>query len=208
MHAPGGSWVRASTRCALYERAGWRCAYCGHDVPYHGVELTLDHLLGERANLGYNRPDNLVAACWDCNVLGRHRSSLHRWLAQISVHGLPHLPGSEVDIRQVLLRVHHQVDAPLSAALRARGRLLHSDPPDWLRQMNERLKGRFIEGVRRSRSGVEPLPVDPLPAPDSVARQVGRLPASHPDAWRQDPVTHDDWAPPELPDVDPDDVPF
>lgn len=55
-----------SIREAVYERDGWRCAYCGARCATSPERLTLDHVV-PRSQGGRGAPSNLVAACADCN---------------------------------------------------------------------------------------------------------------------------------------------
>lgn len=41
------------------------CAYCGQRTP--AETITLDHVRPRRGQSAYDRPDNLVLACRDCN---------------------------------------------------------------------------------------------------------------------------------------------
>ena len=41
------------------------CAYCGRVVP--AAEITLDHVTPRKGQTAYDRRDNLVLACEDCN---------------------------------------------------------------------------------------------------------------------------------------------
>ncbi|HEY9016323.1 MAG TPA: HNH endonuclease signature motif containing protein [Gemmatimonadales bacterium] len=42
------------------------CAYCGAETPEDAI--TLDHVRPRRGQTAYDRPDNLVLACRDCNA--------------------------------------------------------------------------------------------------------------------------------------------
>jgi len=52
-------------RYLVLERSGYACAYCGAKAP--DVELHVDHILPV-AHGGDNDPENLVAACSECNL--------------------------------------------------------------------------------------------------------------------------------------------
>lgn len=52
-------------RFSIFERDGFVCYYCGARPPE--VELHIDHIRPVVAG-GTNDPDNLVAACADCNL--------------------------------------------------------------------------------------------------------------------------------------------
>lgn len=61
------SWIRKSTRCAIYHRDGHACVYCGG-----GDKLTLDHIV-PRVCGGTNEATNLVTACLGCNSSRQHK---------------------------------------------------------------------------------------------------------------------------------------
>jgi len=69
---PGGPWISASRRTALYERDGYRCQICGCDVllgePNSPRAATLDHIK-PRSLRGTDEDDNLRTACRYCNTL-------------------------------------------------------------------------------------------------------------------------------------------
>lgn len=50
----------------LMDRYGPVCAYCGRDI-LEGT-VTLDHVRPRKGQTAYDRPDNLVFACRDCNA--------------------------------------------------------------------------------------------------------------------------------------------
>lgn len=60
----------SSSRKALHKRAGGRCAYCKCKLSVkskgHRKRLTVDHVI-PKSKGGTNSPDNLVAACKECN---------------------------------------------------------------------------------------------------------------------------------------------
>ena len=51
----------------LLEQHGPVCAYCG--LKTRPERITLDHVRPRRGQTAYDRPDNLVLACIDCNGL-------------------------------------------------------------------------------------------------------------------------------------------
>jgi 5-methylcytosine-specific restriction endonuclease McrA len=53
------------TKRWLIEQHGPVCAYCGRRVP--ASTITLDHVAPRRGQSAYDRRDNLVLACADCN---------------------------------------------------------------------------------------------------------------------------------------------
>ena len=68
------SWIRRSTRLAIYARDGFDCVYCRAvcPPPYNGLGLTLDHVI-PRARGGTHDPTNLVTACLRCNSKKQHK---------------------------------------------------------------------------------------------------------------------------------------
>jgi 5-methylcytosine-specific restriction endonuclease McrA len=55
-----------SHRDWLLAQHGPVCAYCGSETPEESI--TLDHVRPRRGQTAYDRPDNLVLACRDCNA--------------------------------------------------------------------------------------------------------------------------------------------
>jgi 5-methylcytosine-specific restriction endonuclease McrA len=55
----------AETKRWLIQQHGPVCAYCGRRVP--AATITLDHVAPRRGQSAYDRRDNLVLACEDCN---------------------------------------------------------------------------------------------------------------------------------------------
>lgn len=55
-----------SHRDWLLAQHGSVCAYCGTETPDDAI--TLDHVRPRRGQTAYDRPDNLVLACRDCNA--------------------------------------------------------------------------------------------------------------------------------------------
>jgi 5-methylcytosine-specific restriction endonuclease McrA len=58
-----------NTRVWLLEEYGPFCAYCG--TKHAPRTMTLDHVAPRRGQVAYDRRDNLVLACRDCNALKR-----------------------------------------------------------------------------------------------------------------------------------------
>jgi hypothetical protein len=56
----------AKTSFRIYERDGFRCAYCGHSSYEHGAVLHLDHIIPRSAG-GLDIAGNLITACAKCN---------------------------------------------------------------------------------------------------------------------------------------------
>ena len=55
-----------SHRDWLLDLHGPVCAYCGTETPPETI--TLDHVRPRRGQTAYDRPDNLVLACRECNA--------------------------------------------------------------------------------------------------------------------------------------------
>jgi hypothetical protein len=67
-------WINKRRRARIYERDGWRCAYCDQaERPGEAGLLSLDHLR-PLSKGGSNRTDNLVTACKSCNSARQNRS--------------------------------------------------------------------------------------------------------------------------------------
>ena len=64
----------AETKRWLLELHGPVCAYCGRRVP--ASTITLDHVAPRRGRSAYDRRDNLVLACRDCNAKKRDLAPL------------------------------------------------------------------------------------------------------------------------------------
>ncbi len=62
---PTGRAAYAQTRQWLLDRHGSVCAYCEKRTPE--ASITLDHVAPRRGQTAYDRRDNLVLACTDCN---------------------------------------------------------------------------------------------------------------------------------------------
>jgi hypothetical protein len=62
---PTGRAAYADTRVWLLKEYGPLCAYCGETFP--AKVLTLDHVTPRRGRSAYDRRDNLVLSCADCN---------------------------------------------------------------------------------------------------------------------------------------------
>lgn len=78
----GSTWIRPTSRWAIYLRDGMTCVYCQRtalDI-LRGADdnfLTLDHVQ-LRSQGGGHGPENLVTACYHCNQ-ARGESSLQTW---------------------------------------------------------------------------------------------------------------------------------
>lgn len=79
----GSMWIRQTTRWAVYLRDDLRCVFCmrtaadivrGPDTNF----LTLDHIRGRSGVPGEHLPENLVTACYECNI-ERGMQSLRSW---------------------------------------------------------------------------------------------------------------------------------
>ena len=67
------------TRAWLLARHGPVCAYCG--TKHSARVMTLDHVAPRRGQTAYDRRDNLVLACRDCNAKKRDLAPLAFLLA-------------------------------------------------------------------------------------------------------------------------------
>lgn len=113
--------VRPSKRARLYDRDGWRCAYCcrsGRDDP---ARLSLDHIR-PRSKGGTRAATNLVTACVDCNRQRRDRPIVV-WLRLVSLEVVEHavatvaraLEGGDADLRAQVLAVGRARAGPVRA---------------------------------------------------------------------------------------------
>ncbi len=107
--AKGGSWIRPSTRWAIYHRDDFACVYCGHVG-----RLTIDHVGACERGPRDNRPQNLVTCCLSCNS-AKQGLSVRAWFAKLRGKGL--------DTDAVRRRIARARRKPID---RARGRLLAS----------------------------------------------------------------------------------
>jgi 5-methylcytosine-specific restriction endonuclease McrA len=64
-------WAVRALRAAAFKACGRRCAYCAEPLRLEGA--TLDHVVPRRLG-GDTTAENLVVACYDCNVLKGGRS--------------------------------------------------------------------------------------------------------------------------------------
>jgi len=62
------------TRAWLLKQHGPVCAYCGSK--FSARVMTLDHVAPRRGQTAYDRRDNLVLACHDCNATKRDLAPL------------------------------------------------------------------------------------------------------------------------------------
>jgi len=67
------SWIRKSTRFAIYARDNFDCWHCRQVFPpaEDGQGLTLDHIT-PRHQGGTDAPENLITACHGCNSTRQH----------------------------------------------------------------------------------------------------------------------------------------
>ena len=71
--------AQSDTRAWLLRHYGPTCAYCGTKVAARAI--TLDHVAPRRGKTAYDRRDNLVLACRDCNAKKRDQPPLAFLLA-------------------------------------------------------------------------------------------------------------------------------
>lgn len=91
--------IRPKVRFAVLNRDKFTCRYCGRKPP--NVVLHVDHVTS-RYDGGSDEPDNLVAACKDCN-LGKHSTSVKQD---------PQIPDGPLEFRpEPKLHVVHDIDS-------------------------------------------------------------------------------------------------
>jgi 5-methylcytosine-specific restriction endonuclease McrA len=71
--------AQTNTRAWLLKHYGPHCAYCGLKVSPRVI--TLDHVAPRRGQTAYDRRDNLVLACRDCNAKKKDMAPLAFLLA-------------------------------------------------------------------------------------------------------------------------------
>jgi len=76
---PTSRGAQSDTRAWLLRHYGPWCAYCGLKFPARSI--TLDHVAPRRGKTAYDRRDNLVLACRDCNAKKRDQPPLAFLLA-------------------------------------------------------------------------------------------------------------------------------
>jgi len=79
------SWIRKSTRFAIYHRDGWRCVLCTRAVA--PGTATLDHIRPESRG-GTHAPTNLITACGKCNS-SRRATPLRTYLRKLGWDTFP-----------------------------------------------------------------------------------------------------------------------
>lgn len=111
------SWIRQTTRLAVYLRDALACVYCGASAL--SVAISLDHVVPRVAG-GSNQPDNLVTACKPCNEARRNRDdrAFARFLG--------------LTVGEVARRQATQAAIPLTPHLREQARRLRHERPAWL----------------------------------------------------------------------------
>lgn len=146
-------------QCAVYERGGRRCAWCGVELvearpwctnpdPDSDPDryATVDHLDGDRHN---NDPSNLVPSCNGCNVSKAHeweRGQEWEFFAAISFEWWDfdiYLERKGADIRDAIQRVEEQRWIPLDLkAGRALAEQWHADRIAYSRSWNKRRRAQ------------------------------------------------------------------
>ena len=107
------SWIKSSTRYAIYHRDGFACVYCGA-TKADGVQLTLDHVK-PRSRDGTHVVTNLVTCCTACNTARADRG-IRAWVTLLMEFGVPEDVASAIPAR-----VRTQTAKPID---RAEGRRL------------------------------------------------------------------------------------
>ena len=124
-HLKGGytsSWIRPTTRIAIYLRDGLCCVYCMQDWSVNG--LTIDHIVSRSVG-GKNEHTNLASACMRCNALKRAAGTQEAFAQCLGVAP----KGLEV-------RLSEQAQ-PLTQHLKRRANHLVRYPPPWLRELRK-----------------------------------------------------------------------
>lgn len=148
-HLKGGydsSWIRPTTRLALYLRDGLCCIYCLQDWSVGG--LTIDHVVS-RSDGGTNDHTNLVSACARCNGLKRAAGTWENFAQCLGIN-----------VNKLMIRLAQQAQ-PLTRHLKNRANSLVKTPPPWLielRELNKRWSPQvplLINGVLLAQTPVE-----------------------------------------------------
>ncbi len=144
----GSSWIRTSTRWALYLRDGLRCLYCGRHVLDVLADdgdnfLTIDHLRTRKAG-GSHDPSNLSTACYSCNHY-RGLRSLRAFAADDLV------PVSYGALRSRVLRRRRRGVEPYREAARVLlGRVEGLPAADLVRDHDERVRRQWLGDLARA----------------------------------------------------------
>lgn len=77
----GGSWIRPSTRWAIYHRDNFRCVYC-----QSVGRLTIDHFIGAKNGSAHTH-EHLVTACIACNSSKKALTTLE-WFTRLRKKGI------------------------------------------------------------------------------------------------------------------------
>jgi 5-methylcytosine-specific restriction endonuclease McrA len=77
--SPTSRGAQTDTRAWLLKQYGPHCAYCG--LKFSPRVITLDHVAPRRGQTAYDRRDNLVLACRDCNAKKKDQAPLAFLLA-------------------------------------------------------------------------------------------------------------------------------
>jgi hypothetical protein len=100
-----------TTREWLLDEYGPYCAYCG--TKHSSRSMTLDHVAPRRGQNAYDRRDNLVLACRDCNALKRDMPPLAFLLSVRSraanlVHYGKHLSHGLLEMAKPIAKAFHR----------------------------------------------------------------------------------------------------
>lgn len=122
-----GTWVRPTTRLAVYLRDGLGCVYCGKD--WSSVNgLTLDHVVPRVAG-GTNDVSNLVTCCRACNDLKHRYEDSGYTLDKIII-----LLEDDTGFTGIKKRIQKTCALPLDT-FRERAIVLEKKRPLWLKQL-------------------------------------------------------------------------
>ncbi len=87
--------IASQTRRKIYDRDGWRCHYCRHEVvvgvPHeHPQRATIDHMRPKSSG-GTDNPENLLTCCHRCNYeKGNIPYEMYRWYRHMRQKGYCH----------------------------------------------------------------------------------------------------------------------
>jgi len=136
--------VTKRTRYEVLRRDNNTCRYCGSAAP--DVKITIDHVTPVALG-GSDKPENLVAACWDCNIgktsiqpgsnlVADVAADQIRWAAAIKVASDAMLADREAQTGRC---------ASFLTAWRGWDEDLNYLPPDWVGPVDGWLRGGIPE---------------------------------------------------------------
>jgi hypothetical protein len=78
------SYISASLRRAVIDRAGGCCEYCRVNTQYRAIDFAIDHIIAEKHG-GSTTSDNLCLSCYWCNSYKGSDLASVDWLADGSI---------------------------------------------------------------------------------------------------------------------------